>query len=76
MGQLLIWDEFHGWQLFECPCHGVTRAGTKRVVYAITDVVWTSVHFNPDNIRDIDELENIWLEKYENPYVDLLQLKK
>lgn len=76
LGELLIWDENNGWQLFECPCRGITKAGTKRIVYAITDVIWTSIHYNPTNTRNIEELEDLWLEKYENPYVDLLELKQ
>lgn len=76
MGELLIWDETNGWQLFKSPCQGITKAGTKRVVYAITDVVWVSVHFNPTNTRNIEELEEMWLEKYQNPYISLKELKK
>lgn len=75
MGELLIWDENSGWVLFKCPCRGTTKAGTKRVVYAITDVVWTSVHFNPTNTQNIEELEEIWLEKYENENLSLEELK-
>lgn len=75
MGELLIWDEMSGWVHFKCPCTGITKAGTKRVVYAITDVVWSSVHFNPTNTRDIAELEEMWLEKYENENLSLEEIK-
>lgn len=75
LGELLIWDETSGWVHYKCPCRGITKAGTKRVVYAITDVVWSSVHFNPTNSQNIEELENLWLEKYSNPFVNLQELK-
>lgn len=76
MGQLLIWEESKGWQLHEAPCRGLTKAGTKRVVYAITDVVWTTIHANPDNISDPQELHDMLFENYENPYVSLKQLEE
>lgn len=35
----------------------ITKPGTKRAVYAVTDSVWVTVHINPDNERDLDKLE-------------------
>lgn len=81
MGELLIWDEKTGWQHFKAPCRGLTLAGTKRIVYAITDVVWSTFHpaafikGNEDGWSEnkkqklIQKLEDIWLEKYENKYL-------
>jgi hypothetical protein len=40
------------------PFYGVSPSGTKRVVYALEDCVFVNVHPNPDNIDDIEELEN------------------
>jgi hypothetical protein len=34
-----------------------SRAGIRKVGLAMTDVVWTTVHENPTNERDIDKLE-------------------
>jgi len=87
MGELLIWDEKKGWQYFKAPCRGLTLSGTKRVVYAITDVVWTTFHpasfikGDEDNLPEkaknklIKKLENIWLEKYQNSYLHLDEIK-
>jgi len=87
MGELLIWDEKTGWQHFKAPCRGLTLAGTKRIVYAITDVVWTTFHSasfikgEEDNLPEkaknklIKKLENIWLEKYQNSYLHLTEIK-
>lgn len=36
----------------------VTKPGTKRAVYAVTDSVWVTVHVNPENERDMDKLEH------------------
>ena len=41
------------------PCPMVSSAGIKRCVYMHTDAVWTTVHHNPDNLRDLDELEKL-----------------
>ena len=40
------------------PFYGVSPSGTKRVVYALEDCTFVNVHPNPDNIDDIEELEN------------------
>ena len=40
----------------------VVSAGTKRALYAITDVIWTTIHDNPTNERDMDKLEELFIE--------------
>lgn len=40
------------------PCYVNAPAGTKRIIHAIKDSVFVNVHPNPDNITDIDELED------------------
>lgn len=35
----------------------VSKAGIRKVGFAMTDVVWTTVHENPTNEHDIDKLE-------------------
>lgn len=76
MGELLIYDVKSGsWTHHIAPSRGITLAGTKRIVYALTDVIWTTCHMNPDNIQDIEQLEGYLLEKYDNPYLSLPELK-
>lgn len=76
MGELLIWEEKKGWQLYTAPCRGITQKGTKRVVYAVTDVIWETLHANPDNLTDPKDLHDLLFENYSNPYVSLTDLKK
>jgi len=76
MGELLIWEEETGWQLYQAPCKGITQAGTKRVVYAVTDVIWETLHGNPDNITDEKELHDMLFENYDNSFISLPQLQK
>jgi len=52
----------------KAPMHMVTAVGTKRVIYTHEDTVWITCHANPDNIRDIEELERIHAT---NDYKDL-----
>jgi len=35
-----------------------SEPGTKRVVVALEDVVWTTIHLNPTNTQDLEVLEN------------------
>jgi hypothetical protein len=37
--------------------------GIKRVLYALTDVVWTNIHHNPGNEQDLDKIEEIYIAK-------------
>ena len=40
------------------PCMMVSAAGVKRVVYTHEDTVWINVHANPENIEDLEALED------------------
>lgn len=40
----------------------IAPAGTKRVGYTHTEVVWLTVHLNPDELRDITEIEAMLCE--------------
>ena len=35
----------------------ISKPGTKRALYAKTELVWTTVHLNPTNTQDLEELE-------------------
>jgi hypothetical protein len=45
-----------GREILEGPCTMISSAGTKRALYTLEDTVWTTVHLNPSNTRDIDQL--------------------
>lgn len=40
----------------------IAPAGTKRVGYAHTEVIWVTVHLNADELRDIAEIESVLCE--------------
>lgn len=46
-----------GLATYTAPVSMISTAGTKRAVYAHTDVVWSTVHHNPENETDLAKLE-------------------
>ncbi len=40
------------------PYSGITKAGTKRVLFTHEETVWTTIHFNPSNTQDLKEIES------------------
>lgn len=48
---------------------GITEPGTKRILYCHTDVIWTTLHLNPDN-EDLEAIEERIIEKHINPYLE------
>ena len=52
------------------PFMGVTKKGTRRVVYAVTDAVYMTVHANPDNLTDPDEIIRRITVPVVNPLMD------
>ena len=48
-----------GVEEFIAPCYIISPQGAKRIVYAVEDCVITTVHANPTNTEDLDELAKI-----------------
>lgn len=57
-GKFSISTDGTNWQYFEAPYSGVTEPGTQRLICVFTDTVWTTVHANPDEERDVKKLED------------------
>lgn len=60
-GRIAVWTE-DGMRIVEAPFTMVSRPGTKRVGYALEDTVWTTIHANAANERDLDKLEAVLVE--------------
>jgi hypothetical protein len=58
-GTLTVVTESGGVEHMTGPLSLISLAGSKRVVYAHTDVVSVTVHHNPDNITDLEKLEEM-----------------
>lgn len=72
-GKVEVFTESGGKQKLEGPLSMISEAGTKRVVYAITDAVWITVHENKNNITNIDEIEKFVIA---DTYEDYEKFKK
>ena len=56
-GVVDVFTEDGGLEHLEAPMWCVSPAGTKRAIHVIKDAIWVTIHSNPDNIEDIEELE-------------------
>jgi hypothetical protein len=65
-----VFTEANGYERLEGPLSMISPPGTKRALITITDCIWVTVHLNPTNTQDLDELEEIVIAKdydeYEN----------
>jgi hypothetical protein len=60
-GELLVWTE-QGMKRIRAPYTFVSQPGTKRVGWAVSDTIWSTIHPNLDSTQDLAELERqlIW----------------
>lgn len=56
MGAVSVWSDEKGWELLRASHIGVTKPGTRRILYCHQDCIWTTVHLNPTNETDPDEI--------------------
>jgi hypothetical protein len=67
-GEVLVVTEF-GEERLTAPRSMISKAGTKRALYTITETVWITYHHNPTNTQDIEELDRLVIansyEEYE-----------
>ena len=74
-GKLLLCTE-NGVNEIEAPYYGNASAGTKRVVMALEDTIFVNVHPNPNNIKDIEKLEDNFVVKSYKDYENYKLLNK
>jgi len=74
-GKIAIITE-DGEKIMEGPCSVVAKGGTKRVGYALTDVVWINVHPNSTDTKDLTKLEEEVIAEDYDEYNRYLELKK
>lgn len=75
-GEILVWDENTKWKHIQAIYKGSTKKGTKRIIYAIEAALWVTVYPNPDNCRNIEELESRLYENNDNTFITLPKLKQ
>ena len=69
-GHLIIATESGSCE-YKAPIYINSKAGSKRVIKALEDSVFVNVHPNPNNIKDIKELENMLTCKSYKEYNDM-----
>ena len=65
-----------GVEEFIAPCYIVSPRGSKRIVYAVEDCIITTVHANPTNTKDLEEIEKINVVFNWEEYEEYLKSKK
>ena len=63
MGEVSVITEEGGRERLKAPMSMISPPGTKRVVFAITDVIWITIHHNPKNHTNLDKLEDMVIAK-------------
>lgn len=58
------------WQMYEAPYTGITKPGTRRVLFIHEDCVWTTIHKNDDNNEDVAAIERRIIEPYINELIN------
>lgn len=64
-GSCAVFIDGQGWNLIEAPFHGITKPGTRRLLYFFEDTIWTTMHPVPVDM-DIDDVRSIIIEEREN----------
>ena len=71
-GKVMVITEQKGEEIIEGPCFMMSEGGTKRALYAVTDLVWTTIHHNPTNTEDLNVLEDMIIAKDYKEYEKFL----
>lgn len=74
-GKVIVVTE-DGEEEYLAPKSMISRAGTKRALYAVTDLVWTTIHHNPTNTQDLGELEKIVIASTYSEYDKFIKLEQ
>jgi hypothetical protein len=75
-GKVEVFTEFGGLEVLEAPLSMISKAGTKRVVKALEDCVWVTVHKNETNTRDLAILEKEIIAKSYKEYDKTVKSKQ
>lgn len=74
-GDVSILEE-GGARRVKAPASFITPPGTKRIVYTNEETIWTTVHLNPNNHRDIDKIEEEIIAKSFDEIETLIEIDK
>lgn len=66
-GTVAVWTRETGTLVFKGPYCGITKPGTRRLLYTFEDTVWKTFHANHDNLTDLDEILGRIVHQHINP---------
>ncbi len=64
-GRIEVVSETEGRVVYEAPHTGITKPGTRRALYALTDTIWTTFHATDET--DVEKICATILGPHENP---------
>ncbi|QJE99133.1 hypothetical protein [Luteolibacter luteus] len=64
-GTAWVWSENEGVVIYQAPHIGVTKPGTRRVIWTETEVMWTTFHATEET--DVEQIGRTILAEVENP---------
>jgi SET domain-containing protein len=68
-GKITVWTE-DGMKTLEAPCVIKSEAGMKRVGYTHEDSIWTTIHSNTGNEKDIEKVESaLFTDTFDDLYL-------
>lgn len=67
-GSILVTSDNEGSVLYEAPYTGITKAGTRRALHAVTDVVWTTFHATDET--DVEKICEQILEPLDTKHLE------
>ncbi len=73
-GRMSILTE-EGVQHLQAPYSGITKPGTKRIIYTHTDCIFTTIH-SVDSIDKKEIMKEIVTEDYNDPVISLKEIEK
>lgn len=68
-GSLSVWVDNEVPYLIGATDTGITLPGTRRFAHAHEEVIWRTVHANPSDTRDLDQLHDEIIQEHTNPYL-------
>ena len=68
-GEIAVISENEETVTYIAPHHGITLPGTRRLLIAKMDTIWTTIHANPDNGQDIAAIGARILDDRPNPLI-------
>ena len=73
-GRASIWTEGEGVVHVEAPYHGITTPGTRRLIYAHTEVVWTTFHATTKTTPE--EVEEDIIHPHVVPFPTVIEMEQ